>query len=162
MSRDTAIFVSQLPRNYPHRGVILKEEKKPSLVKERQFGRHFRRQFRRGLLRVKNCLETLGRQFVLQDIRMSRRALWGRGPGKTAKRCLFCPDWRFGRVPPLLSPRLDFQEDCQQFTAEWNRNNLQHTVRTEIITIEIPDRLKCNCKCNFCKINSSWNSEMQP
>ena len=29
-------------------GLILKEGKKPSLVGERQFGRHFRRQFRRG------------------------------------------------------------------------------------------------------------------
>ena len=29
-------------------GVILKEEKKPSPVGERQFGRHFRRRFGRG------------------------------------------------------------------------------------------------------------------
>ena len=29
-------------------GLILKEDKKPSLMGERQFGRHFRRQFGRG------------------------------------------------------------------------------------------------------------------
>ena len=39
------IYVSQLSRNYPHHGVILKEGKMPSLVGESQFGRRFRRQF---------------------------------------------------------------------------------------------------------------------
>ena len=39
-------------------GAILKEEKIPSLVEERQFGRYFKRQFGRGKLRVKNCRET--------------------------------------------------------------------------------------------------------
>ena len=31
-------FVSQLSRSYPHRGVMLKEKRMPSLVGERQFG----------------------------------------------------------------------------------------------------------------------------
>ena len=30
--------MSHLSRNYPHRGLILKEDKKPSLVGERQLG----------------------------------------------------------------------------------------------------------------------------
>ena len=38
-------------------GAILKEEKMSSSVGERQFGRHFMRQFGRGELRVKNCRE---------------------------------------------------------------------------------------------------------
>ena len=38
-------LVSQLPS---HAGLIVKEDKKPSLVGERQFGRHFMRQFGRG------------------------------------------------------------------------------------------------------------------
>ena len=45
-------FVSRLSRNYPHRGAVLKEERKPSLVGERQFGRNFKTQFG-GQLRVK-------------------------------------------------------------------------------------------------------------
>ena len=57
-------------------GVILKEEEMPSRVGERQFGRHFRRQYGRGQLRVKNCLETVGRQILPRGIKMSRRALW--------------------------------------------------------------------------------------
>ena len=53
----------------------------PSLVGERQFWRHFRRQFGRGELRVKNCRETVGSQFLPRDIKVSRRALWAwRGP----------------------------------------------------------------------------------
>ena len=47
--RETA-FVSQLSRNYPHCGGAFEREKMPSLVGERQFGRHFRRQFGRGYL----------------------------------------------------------------------------------------------------------------
>ena len=35
----------KLPRNYLTAGAILKEERKPSFVGERQFGRHFKRQF---------------------------------------------------------------------------------------------------------------------
>ena len=63
----------------PTAGLILKEDKKPSLVGgERQFGRHFSRQFGRGSLRVKNCLETVGRQFLPRDINLSRRARWGK------------------------------------------------------------------------------------
>ena len=57
-------------------GLILKDDKKASLVGERQFGRRFRRQFGRGYLRVKNCPETVGRQFLPRDINLSRRALW--------------------------------------------------------------------------------------
>ena len=42
------IFVSQLPRNYPHRRGNFERGKMPSPVGERQFGRNFRRQFGRG------------------------------------------------------------------------------------------------------------------
>ena len=48
----------------------------PSLVGERQCWRHFRRQFGRGQLRVKNCRETVASQFLPRDIKVSRRALW--------------------------------------------------------------------------------------
>ena len=54
----------------------MKEEKMSSTVGERQFGRHFKRQFERGYLRVKNCRETVGSQFLPRGIKMSRRALW--------------------------------------------------------------------------------------
>ena len=57
-------------------GAILKEEEMSSTVGERQFGRHFKRQFGRGYLRVKNCRETVGSQFLPRGIKMSRRALW--------------------------------------------------------------------------------------
>ena len=73
--RET-IFAAQLPRNYPPHGGNLKEEKMSSTVGERQFGRHFKRQFGRGYLRVKNCRETVGSQFLPRGIKMSRRALW--------------------------------------------------------------------------------------
>ena len=46
------------------------------IVGERQFGRHFKRQFGRGQLRVKNCRETVGSHFLPRGIKMSRRALW--------------------------------------------------------------------------------------
>ena len=46
-SRET-IFAAQLPRTYPHREVNLKEEVKPSLMGERQAGKHFQRQLWRG------------------------------------------------------------------------------------------------------------------
>ena len=57
-------------------GVILQEEKMPCPVAERQFWRHFRRQFGRGQLRVENCRETVGSQLLPRDIKVSRRALW--------------------------------------------------------------------------------------
>ena len=47
-----------------------------SIVGERHFGRHFKRLFGRGLLRVKNCRETVGSQFLPRGIKMSRKALW--------------------------------------------------------------------------------------
>ena len=59
-------------------GVILKEEKTPSFVGERQFGRHFRRQFGRGSLRVKNCLETLGDKFCRETSDVSQGPLFRR------------------------------------------------------------------------------------
>ena len=52
-------------------GTILKEENMSSIVGERQFGRHFKRQFGRGYLRVKNCRETVG--IMPRGIKMSRR-----------------------------------------------------------------------------------------
>ena len=55
-------------------GAILKEEKMSSIVGERQFGRHFKRQFGWGQLRVKNCRETVGSQFC----REASRCLAGR------------------------------------------------------------------------------------
>ena len=64
--------VSQLPSR---RGNF-EREKKPSLVGERQFWKHFRRQFGREQSRVKNCRETAGSQFLPRDIKVSRRALW--------------------------------------------------------------------------------------
>ena len=51
-------------------GVILKKEQMPSLVGERPFWRHFRRHFGRGYLRVKDCRETVGSQFLLRDIKI--------------------------------------------------------------------------------------------
>ena len=59
-------------------GAILKEEKMSSIVGERQFRRHFKRQFGRGQSRVKNCRETVGGQFLPRGIKISRRALWER------------------------------------------------------------------------------------
>ena len=73
------IFVSQFSRSYPHRGGNFERGKMPSLVGERQSWRHFRRQFGRGSLRVKNCRKTVGSQFLPRDIKVSRRALWARG-----------------------------------------------------------------------------------
>ena len=65
MSRDKSCretnFVSHREGNF-ERG-----KRMTSLVGERQFGRHFRRQFGRGYLRVKNCLETVERQFLPQE-----------------------------------------------------------------------------------------------
>ena len=57
-------------------GAILKEEQMSSTVGERQFRRHFKRQFGRGQLRVKNCCKTVGSQFLPRGIKMPRRALW--------------------------------------------------------------------------------------
>ena len=58
-------------------GVILKEEKKSSLVGERQFGRHLRRQFGRGQLRVEKIISRRwGDNFCRENVKMSRRALW--------------------------------------------------------------------------------------
>ena len=68
-----------------------KEEKMSSIVGERQSGRHFKRQFGRGQLRVKNCRETVGSQFLPRGIKMSRRALW-EGKKKEPKPKLFGPD----------------------------------------------------------------------
>ena len=45
--RET-IFAAQLPRNYPHHEGNFEREKMSSSVGERQFGRHFPRQFGRG------------------------------------------------------------------------------------------------------------------
>ena len=73
--RET-IFAARLPRNYPHRGGYFERGKIASLVGERQFGVTFKRQFGRGELRAKSCRETVGSQFLPQDIKMSRRALW--------------------------------------------------------------------------------------
>ena len=73
--RET-IFAAQLPPNALTAGAILKEETMSSIVGERQFGRHFKRQFGRGQLRVKNWRETVGSQFLPRGIKMSRRALW--------------------------------------------------------------------------------------
>ena len=74
--RET-IFAAQLPRNYPNRGANFERRRKAlSLVGERQFGRHFKRQFGWGLLRVKNCRGTVGSQFLPRGIKMARRALW--------------------------------------------------------------------------------------
>ena len=43
---------------------------------ERQFGRHFKRQFGRGQVSVKHRCEIIGSQFLPRGIKMSRRALW--------------------------------------------------------------------------------------
>ena len=59
-----------LTAGIPSRGGL-----KPSLVVKRQFGTHCRRQFGRGQFQVKNYRETMGRQFLPQDIWMSRTAL---------------------------------------------------------------------------------------
>ena len=48
-------------------GEILKEEKKPSLWGRDKLG---------GILRDKNCRETVGSQFLPRGIKMPRRALW--------------------------------------------------------------------------------------
>ena len=72
-------IVSALSRNCPHRGGHFERgEKRPSLVGERQFGRHSRRLFGRGSLRVKNCRETVGRQFCREtSCRETSRCLAG-------------------------------------------------------------------------------------
>ena len=77
--RRETIFVSQLSRSYPRRGGNFERGKIPFLVGERQLWRHFRRQFGREQLRVKNCRETVGSQSSLRDIKVSRGALWDFG-----------------------------------------------------------------------------------
>ena len=87
MSRDKScrekMFVSRLPRDYPHRGGNFERGKMPSLVGGRQFGRHFRRQFGRRQLRVKNCLETMGTIFATrhQDVSQGPLGLCAVSPG---------------------------------------------------------------------------------
>ena len=106
------IFVSQLSRNYPHRrGIVWKEEKIPSLVGERQCGRHFRRQFWARVIASQNCLETMGDNFCRETsmIKMSRRALWEgdgaqSGPicGFLRRSAVFCESLRFSAVSCAL------------------------------------------------------------
>ena len=81
--RET-IFVAQLLHNYPHRGGTFERRKEqPSLVGERRFGRHFKSSiWSWGELRVKNCRETVGSQFLPRGILMPRRAFWERGVSK--------------------------------------------------------------------------------
>ena len=45
-------FPHQWPCTYTHRGTILRGEEGLSCVGERQFGKHFKRQFGLGLLRI--------------------------------------------------------------------------------------------------------------
>ena len=75
--RET-IFAAQLSRNYPRRKGYFERGIQPSLRVERQFGRHFKRQFGRGYLRVKNCRETVESQFLPRGTEISRRTIWER------------------------------------------------------------------------------------
>ena len=91
-NRRETIFAAQLPRNYPHHGGIFERGKKcPLLWGRGKFGRHFKRQFGRGYLRVKNCRDTVGSQFLPRGIKMSRRALWVRKRPKMSSRVLSAP-----------------------------------------------------------------------
>ena len=58
------LIVSQLSLSRVH----FSERHKSPLRGERQFGRHFKRQFGRGQLRVKKCRETVGSQILPRDI----------------------------------------------------------------------------------------------
>ena len=64
MSRDKnrreTMFISQLSRNYPHRGGNFERGKVRSLVGKRQFGGHVRRLFGPRVIASQNCLETVG------------------------------------------------------------------------------------------------------
>ena len=72
----TLIFAAQLPRDYPHRGADSERVKKPSLVGERQFGRHLRDTLGEGSCESKTAAETVGSQLLPRGIKMSRRTLW--------------------------------------------------------------------------------------
>ena len=77
MSRDKncreIIFVSQLSRNYPHRGGNFERGKMPSLVGERQCGRHLKRE-----LRDFNCeSKIVSRQWGVKFCRETSRCLAG-------------------------------------------------------------------------------------
>ena len=81
-----------------------------ALVGDRQFGRHLKRQFGRGWLRVKNCRETAGSQLLPRGIKMSRRPLWMR------KRLSQCPSqalWAMFRKPQPLP----VSEKVRQYTS---------------------------------------------
>ena len=71
-----------------------------TLVGERQFGRLFRRQFGRGKLRVKNCHETVGRQFFNAHSSTPTPVAGGHsdhGPRKTRTKTQTTPDSVFTR-----------------------------------------------------------------
>ena len=96
-------------------------EKKPSLVGERQFARHCRRQFGRGQLRVKNCLETAGRQFLPRDIKMSRRALWAETKKSEAwSAARTRSEWDLGTRCELAYPKHLLRQNLHNFPLEGN------------------------------------------
>ena len=71
------IFVSQLPRNYPHsRGNFERGKNALTVWGRDSLGGILGDDLGEDNCEFKNCLETVGRQNLPRDIKMSRRALW--------------------------------------------------------------------------------------